>query len=206
MIVAALNAGVVEAAGALLAVVVASYAVVVSRRSENAVLHHNTVTGVYDEFDELAQLRLDNWELSHLLELPENYAFVKEMLRGAQTEISDEHEAALLVRERAVAIRVFTLFEQTCYYRNQAVAQKDTERAAFLEEVLAYFTGRLLRNPRLQYLWRSDGGNLCLYFEQGTIEYFDSCMANIPSSDDGTGIDPAGPYGREVDEVADTGR
>ena len=198
------DSGAWQAAGALLAVVVATYAVHVSRRSEREVLHHDMVSGVYDEFDQLAQLRLDNWELSHLLELPETYEPVKEVLRRARSDTTDERHAELTVRERAVAIRVFTLFEQTCYYRTQADAQKDTTRAAFLDEVLAYFTGRLLRNPRLQFLWRADGGNLRSYFEESTIAYYDSCMAHVPDVADGSGVDPVGPYGKAAHEVADT--
>lgn len=145
-------------------------------------------------------MRLDNWELSHVLELPETYSEICRTLCSALGDVNDHHRAELLVRERAVAIRVFTLFEQTCYYRDSARKDGDRERLAFLEEVLAYFTNRLLLNPRLRYLWAKGGGNLQIYFEPETVSFYTSCISTGgPNGDEVQGtslaIDSTGPYG-----------
>jgi hypothetical protein len=179
---------------AALAVVVSLYSLHISRRSERQSREHDTVTSYYDEFDELAQLRMEYWNASHLLELPENYAQSKRHLTLALGPLTEPACYELLLRERTIASRVFTLFEQTCYYREQAVKQQDHERCEFLDAVLDYFTGRLLANPRLRWLWCPEGGNLCAYFEEGTIKTYRCSVSDASGLSKGDGVD-------QVDEV-----
>jgi hypothetical protein len=182
---------------AALAVVVSLYSLHVSRGSERQSREHDTVTSYYDEFDELAQLRMEYWQASHLLELPENYALAKQYLTLALTPLTAAARNQMLLRERAIATRIFSLFEQTCYYREQAEKQQDHDRVEFLDAVLTYFTGRLLANPRLRWLWSVDGGNLCAYFEPSTIGVYcesviDAC--ELQTGDGVNEVDPIGPY------------
>lgn len=46
-----------------------------------------------------------------------------------------------------------------------------------LKEVLAYFTEKLLNNPRLLYFWSKEGGNICVYFENQTQQYYDENLS-----------------------------
>jgi len=102
-----------------------------------------------------------------------------------------------VVRERAIAVRIFELYEQTLYTLKTASEGHDRRRRAFLGEVLAYMEGRLLRNPRLRYLWDCEGGNICVYFELATRKrYEEQVLAGCGSDSD----DPLGPFHATIPE------
>lgn len=182
---------------ALASASLAGYSLYVSRRSEAHIRTIEAVTTLYDEFDALGQLRVDNWELAHLLELPENYESAWNNVRLAVGPLDDMRQHELLIRERAVANRIFSLFEQVHYYATQAKQEKRTERLAFLGEVLEYFTGRLLCNPRLRYIWDPDGGNAAAYFEPDVLDLYRRSIKPISDISPGLGsgnYDPDGPF------------
>lgn len=58
----------------------------------------------------------------------------------------------------------------------------------FLDDVLAYFTERLLLNPRLLWLWSAEGGNMRADFEPPTRAYYDAHVSS------GTQVDELGPF------------
>lgn len=74
----------------------------------------------------------------------------------------------------AVAIALLQIFEESVYQHEHAQRLRDRGRAAFLDDVLAYFTERLLLNPRLLYLWSPRGGNIRADFEPPTRAYYEA--------------------------------
>lgn len=73
-------------------------------------------------------------------------------------------------------------------------------RERFLQEVLDYLTGRLLRNPRLLYLWSKSGGNLQVFFEELTRKHYnDHILKDLGEGISGN-VDAAGPFGGQVNE------
>jgi hypothetical protein len=180
-----------EAMFAAVAVVVSLAASWVALRAHREALAQGTFADVYDEFNKLSELRLQHWELSHMQEVPENYDAAVSVLSVALEDMSNSQRHQLLVQERAVAIRIFSLFEHACYQCRHAHSNRDGNRAEFLDEVLAYFTGRLLQNPRLRYFWMSDGGNLRVYYEPETIERYERALAGASQD----GVDRLGPFG-----------
>lgn len=140
---------------------------------------------------------MEHWSASHLLETPDNYALVKHHLGIALAPLTDAARSRLLLSERAVAIVIFDLFEETCYQHERATKQGDPDRVDFLKTVLDYFTGRLLANPRLRWLWSAHGGNMRAFFELQTIELYEATLGDgsqLEVGDEENEIDPSGPY------------
>ena len=112
----------------------------------------------FNAFDELTRIRLENWHLNHLFELEPNYEMVSRQVGRAVGELGESDRQRMLLQERAVALAIFQAFEQNLYQIGQAKEHRDSHAEAFLSEVCDYFTGRLLRNPRLLFYWAEDGG------------------------------------------------
>ena len=77
---------------------------------------------------------------------------------------------------------------------SHAVEAGANKRADFLTEVLSYLTGRLLQNPRLLYYWDKDGGNLSVYFEDGTKDHYTKNVLHNGKLGK-ENIDTSGPFG-----------
>jgi hypothetical protein len=159
----------------LCAIAVSVWAARVLVRAERQSVSHTAVSDIYGDFRRLTELRLDNWEQTHVLEPPDNYARTKRLLQLALDDFTVRDMAQHLLQERAVAQVVFQLFEQTLYQVKDA-HRVDAAREAFLNAVLNYMTSCLLLNPRMLYLWSAEGGGLNADFEQFTKDYYDAHM------------------------------
>jgi hypothetical protein len=166
-------------ASSIVSLVLSSFAVVVAvwagrtqLRSVRESVRAAAVSNMYTDFRRLTELRLENWEHSHILEPPANYEHIKRIMRLALSDLDAKGQARHVIKERSVALGIFQLFEQTLYQVRDAHGV-DHNREAFLNDVLHYMTTRLFLNPRLLYLWSLDGGSLCEDFEPETIAYFD---------------------------------
>lgn len=148
------------------------YSVYVAKRSHDDRIRSNIVAQQFSVFDQLGKLRLENCELSHVFELPENYLDMCALCAKAITGQNSTAKSQMLLRERAVVMQIFQAYENAYYQWINAKEIKDKPRQLFLGEVLAYFTGRLLRNPRLLYYWAPAGGRLCNFFELQTTAHY----------------------------------
>lgn len=149
------------------------------------------IRGVYDIFMDLNGMSVSNPEIAHIFELPENYTKTESMLLNFYKDKTDPEIVLCRNKERGTALRIFTMFEHSLYQYQQAMATKRFTRAEFLRQVLDYFTDRLLRNPRLLWLWDAKGGNLMTHFEKPTRDYYSEHVkleATPPN------IDPVGPF------------
>lgn len=184
-----------EAVFAGTAVAVSIFASWLAIRAHREAITQGTYADVYEEFSALSELRLSHWELSHLQELPENYGPVVATIRTALGDLGGDRRNQLLIQERAVAMRIFSLFEQAHYQCVHARMHGDHGRTEFLDDVLTYFTGRLLRNPRLLYFWSREGANLCIHYEPGTIERYEAGIPAQVFADGTCTMDSDGPFG-----------
>jgi hypothetical protein len=162
-------------------------------RAEHASVSRSAVVDIYGDFRQITELRLNNWQHTHILEPPGNYERTKRLTRMAIGEPTEQEKAQLLLQERSVALGVFQLFEETLYQLNSS-SHIDTARAGFLQDVLDYMTGCLLKNPRLLYLWAEEGGSLCADFEVETKQYYKNHV-KILSLDD---FDTEGLFGDKL--------
>lgn len=181
----------------LLAIAVSAYALYVSSASARRARDEDTVRSSYDEFEQISHLRMEHWRAVHLFEMPENYELAKGYLITAVMPLTEAERSEMLLCERSIAIAIFDVFEETYYHRERAEKHGDSDRVVFLDTVLAYFTGRLLANPRLRWLWSPSGGNLRAFFEVDTICLYDEALPDIGELEVGDGVDqvdPTGPY------------
>ncbi len=139
------------------AVAVSLVAAWVSLHAQREVIRSETVTAVFEGFRRVTELRIASWQVAHVLETPENYERTVAVLRTALADTPPAQVAELLIRERAVAIAVVQIFEESVYQYEHARRLRDRGRIDFLEDVLAYFTERLFLNPRLLWLWKPNG-------------------------------------------------
>jgi hypothetical protein len=103
---------------------------------------------------------------------PDSYDMVSHQVKLAATGLSDADKAKMRLKERAFADYIFSTFEYPLYQLERSNAFFDAPKAHFMQEVVDYFTGRLLRNPRLLYFWSSTGGNLSREYETWTNNYY----------------------------------
>jgi hypothetical protein len=180
----------VSIALAAVAVVVSIAAAWVSLHAQREVIRSETVTATFEGFRRVSELRVSCWQAAHVLETPENYDRTVGLLRTALADTAPAEIAEMLVRERAVAIAVVQIFEESVFQYEHATRLRDAGRARFLEDVLGYYTERLLLNPRLLWLWAPEGGNMRADFEPATRSYYDAHV-QVPK---GAPVDSVGPF------------
>jgi hypothetical protein len=181
----------VSAAGIVISLVMAITALVFSLNVQRRTSHSDAVYRAYDAFATLGSLRADNWQAAHLWELPEAYHNQVLLTRAAIGHVNNQERARILILERTVAIQIFGVFEQVLYSHTLSTRFGEKDRTAFMHEVQSFFTERLLRNPRLVYLWAEDGGGLCRYAEPETRATY---SREVWQADDELASDPIGPF------------
>jgi hypothetical protein len=183
----------------VISVLTAVFAAAVSRTISNQDIRSTTITDYYGSMRELTKLQMDEWRLAHLFEVEENYIAVADTLRAVAPGPGSVESVMLSLKERAAALTLFGLYEHVIYQLEEVSEDGDTVRARFLADAADYFTNRLLANPRLRYLWASDGGNLQCEFEENVRTHYEQYIRQ--STD---GWDATGPYGDVHLAVADT--
>lgn len=141
----------------------------------------------YHEYSVLSELRVNHPEHSYLLELPGNYEGRITDFRTSPLPVTNRLE--YLMRERAIAIRIFQVYEEAWYaYENRSPFWLP-KRRRLSREVLAYFQSKLLKNPRLQFLWSEAGGNIRIHFADKVVEEYEKALRNPGTP----AVDPQGP-------------
>lgn len=174
---------------------VSAIAVIYAAKVARQVSRHEVTTGIISEYYSslraLTEVQLREWRLAHIFEVAENYVAISAMLQEVAPEQTDrEARVALALNERAVALTIFGIYEYVVYQLTAAKEAGDQARAGFLSEAADYFTGRLLPNPRLRYLWSHGGGNLECEFEEAIRNHYHQNVAVSPKT-----WDACGPYG-----------
>ena len=174
----------------VLALIFSLYSIVIANRqysdSESTALINET----YATYQDINTKRLEMSEISHLVCSPAEYARVVATVRQATAAYQPAERAQAELRETAMAMYLFAQFEQTLYLHRKAAELGETQRAAFSQETLDYFTAVLLRNPRLAWLWSPSGGNLREHFEPMAQKYWDENVAAQRPK-----MDAVGPFG-----------
>ena len=111
------------------------------------------IKDAYLTFFSLDRLALDNWQLGHVFTTPDGYDSIMHKIHISTRGASAEKLIELKLKERALALQIFDYYEQTVFLLESSIRTKEQHRAQFLKAVESYFSGRLLRNPRLLYYW-----------------------------------------------------
>jgi hypothetical protein len=148
----------------------------------------------YEKYYEMNKIELEKWYLTHLFVTFDRYPEIKRLTARGLTNLPADKRIEYLLQERAVADFLFTYYEQTLF---QWEATRDHERK-FINDILEYFRGRLLPNPRLVYWWRAEGGGLETSYEDITRkDWRANVYERIKATPDW--CDPLGPLGAGVD-------
>lgn len=143
--------------------------------------HHQRTTfemidGLYSLCHKLEDHLLSDWRLAHLFCVGSAHADEQQIentvyrrtcdaiRKSLETDATAPSLTALREKERLFAIHVFIIYEQAYYHwRETSIVLRQRKR--FLREMLAYFTDRLLRNPRLLAYLQSDAFGESIHLE-----------------------------------------
>ena len=155
------------------------------------------VQTLYAKVQETLVHKLDHWNLSHVLELPDTYVEVRDRIRIAVSDMSEAERAALLETEKSLAAMQLVQFEETYYHYQLAVRAGNETRKDIVGEILAYYTMGVLRNPRNLWLASPEGGNLASHLNATSLAYYQATVLNDQAQPllhppDDVGVFPAG--------------
>src|SRR5208282_4018412 len=103
---------------------------------------------------DLTKMPANQTEVAHLVALPNKYDEVSLLVSRTFVGSSEKDLAVAMLKERFIANYIFTLFEEALYQKDRAANELvNSAKSKFNQEVLDYFTGRVLRNPRLLWYW-----------------------------------------------------
>lgn len=148
-----------------------TYKTSISQHSDEwtaTLIRHN-----YEDMLRLHELRATFPMQSHLFELGDQYTSVLNVVSKSVDGMTDKERSQHYLEERAIARRIFSMYEGAYYQYSNAKEQNDPHRMKFMGDVLHYFCDRLLTNPRLVWFWKKTGGGLCVHYEPNTISYYD---------------------------------
>ncbi|HKV12621.1 MAG TPA: hypothetical protein VJ725_31035 [Thermoanaerobaculia bacterium] len=148
----------------------------------------------YATYYELGRLEIENPQMSHIFAMPNWYDRASRSVAALVGPLDENKREELILKERAFARVIFTHYEDLFFQWRHASRMGDTERVAFLGEALDYYTSRVLRNPRLLYLWSEKGENLGIDFEDETREHYNAKVLHDPALPLKETPDRAGPF------------
>jgi len=148
----------------------------------------------YATYYELGRLEVENPQLSHIFAMPNWYDRASRSVAALVGPLDEKKREELILKERAFARIIFTHYEDLFFQWRHASRMGDTERVVFLGEALDYYTSRVLRNPRLLYLWSEKGANLGIDFEDETREHYNAHVLHDPALPLKETPDRAGPF------------
>lgn len=148
----------------VLALVISAVAFYLSEVRRQKDVPFELIPKAYEKYYEMNKIQLDKWYLAHLFVTPDRYLEITKIISENIGDLTSAKKAEYLMHERATADFMFTYYEQILY---QWTETGDTERR-FIREILDYFRGRLLKNPRLVYWWIENGGGLETSYEDRT--------------------------------------
>lgn len=143
---------------------------------------------------------LREWRLSHLFCIGKaDYKLTKERVTEG---LSLDERKQFSVKEQLLAVHIFIVYEQVLYQFNNSTRPFHRKRRKFLEEMLAYFTNRLLLNPRLQGFLLSDLSGEGLHLERESVRKLLEAQEEYKKIE-GVVITPdrAGPFAYEGQQV-----
>ena len=121
------------------------------------------IDSLYALGHELHLAVLKDWRLAHLKSIEaEDYEQTKALVAAG---LKDEQKSEYLIKERMLAIHIFNVYEQVYFQCKASSKRWHPKRKAFLDEMLRYFTGRLLTNPRLVAILDTDPTGVSLHME-----------------------------------------
>lgn len=162
----------------IIAIVISGYSLLEGRRQHQDERNSEVLTAVYEDWVSLAMR--DDWRVQHLLEAPETYAAVRDLIRKSAAGMSDEENGRTLLAERSMANLIFINFEHLLKQWLLAERLGDESRQGVLHEEVDFYAEVQLRNPRLLWYWSAEGGGWISGADPSTIDWYEKRVLNDP--------------------------
>lgn len=149
-------------------------------RNRKREIPYTVASTAYDRYYDMNRIELENPHLTHMFVTFDRYEQIKAIVHKATGRLDEVKLSSYLLQERAVADLILSFYEQML---GQWDATREKEYG-FIDEMIAYFEGRLLRNPRLVWWWMSEGGGLETSYEDHTRQRWrENVLAPIQAAD-----------------------
>lgn len=152
----------------------------------------NVASTAYDRYYDMNRIELEHPHLTHMFVTFDKYEQVRAMVERAAGRLDDVKLACYLLQERAVADLILSFYEQML---GQWDATQDEEHE-FIDAMIDYFEGRLLRNPRLVWWWMAEAGGLETSYEEATRQRWRRKVLKPFKATTSTWQDADGPFNR----------
>ena len=186
----------------IFALIVSFFSAYFSIKSYRETVTQKAIDDTYRTFYEISVTVMNNSDLLHLYEMPETYQGVIKDIHLSLMPITEKKRAEYSLKERAFASYIFGFYENILLQHRESLKDRNTDRTIFLEGVLHHFRTRVLINPRLLYLWNSNGGKLSLNYSKLTTNDYAMNVLNNKGSSLAIIVDSVGPYFIDTIKVA----
>jgi hypothetical protein len=124
----------------------------------------DVVSKDYERYYEIDRIELEYPHLTHMFVTDDKYEQIKALVRKAAADLNEAKASAYVLQERAVADFILSYYEQNLVLWDNT-GDKEYQ---FIKDIIEYFEGRLLRNPRLVWWWQKDHGGLETSYDPDT--------------------------------------
>jgi hypothetical protein len=162
----------------IIAIVISGYSLLEGRWQHRDERNTEILDAVYENWEMLALQ--NDWRVQHLLEAPQTYSSIRDLIRRATAGLDDVEKAKTLLVERSMANLVFTNFEHHLKQWLLAVELEDESRQRVLREEIDFYAQVQLRNPRLLWFWSEEGGGWVHGADPSSVEWYEKNVLNDP--------------------------
>ncbi len=186
----------------IFALVVSFSSAYFSIKSYRDTVTQQAIDNTYKTFYDISVAGMDHSDLIHLCTMPESYDLVQKEIHLSLMPITEKKRAEYLLRERAFANYLFGFYENILLQYDESVKNRNTDKSEFLHGILDYLRDKVLRNPRLLYLWDSHGGKLSTNYAEATIDDYNENVLKSKNRSLTMKIDSVGPYFLDTAKVS----
>lgn len=154
----------------IVAIVISGYALLEGRWQHQDERNTEVLDAVYEDWMVLSQVR--DWRVQHLVEAPDTYEAVRDVARILAADMSLKEKAETFLIERSMVNTILTNFEHLLKQWQLAKEQEDISRLTALREEVNFYAEVYLRNPRLLWYWREDGGGWIHGADPSTVDWY----------------------------------
>jgi len=148
-----------------------------SKHTQAFVARKEALNLEFELYRQLATMEHDNPLLSHLFAVsPAGYLGRRKLIETGIAGMPASERAKLLLQERAIALYIFTAYEETYFHWDSAVKNNDKDLAGLLLDNLVAFNESLC-NSRLLWYWSKSEDALRLGFSSELNAYYDRTVA-----------------------------
>lgn len=166
---------------AVFAIGISFYTLNFNRKIEHEIATQTLIHDQYELCRQLDLLRVDHPDVSHMLPLPsltgkdpwEIYEQLRQHVRTVAANggpVTDAMRSRLYLKEHAIALDVYNIYEQTLEQRDLAKIAGDQKRLKVLNALTDYYEKKMLRSPRMRYHWVNGASDM---MESSTRQQYD---------------------------------